>query len=362
MKLLTQKIQRKKRTSSLLLMAFTAALYFAQVAAADTAINPNTGGYYFYEQDDLTPAQRLLMRPKPLSASQQKLLKSKQERCANALEWTVDCGFIDPKGNFDFEQKQMHKLIQNQSMNPNNPNAVYQWQRFNMWAVNQATQAAYMSAYNRLQHPDINPAITMPTSQFGNLLMKSLNESGEKEMFKKLAQSSILIFFTRHGDKGTPQYCPVCKAMAPIMLMVQHDTGIKTYEASLDDKHFDVFKYFEDSTKKVVAFDDKTKQTIYQSKAMIMARLLHVKIVPTVFLFLKASPETGKGATMVRVSIGAEAANTIKTRILNFAHAIQKAFTEQAKKGLQQKGVISPDFSDTEPDFWATHNTATGGV
>ncbi|MDA0910090.1 MAG: conjugal transfer protein TraF [Proteobacteria bacterium] len=350
----------KKKLFSLSVALFTTSLA-SNYVFADTAINPNTGGYYFYEQNDLTPAQKLMLSPQRLPHSQMPMPKSKKERCDNPDQWSVDCGFIDPKGNFDFEQKQMHKLLQNQSMNPNDPNAVYQWQRFNMWMVNQATQAAYMSAYNRLQHPDINPAISLPTSQFGNLLMKGLNEAGEKAMFKKLAESSILIFFTRHGAENTKYYCPVCKAMASIMLMVQHDTGITTYEASLDDKHFDVFKHFEDNSKKVRVFDPKTGQYLNESRSTIMAQLLHVKIVPTVFLFLKGDPKTGKGATMVRVSIGAESADTIETRILNFAHAIQKAFTEQAKKGLQQQGVISPDFSDTEPNFWATHNTATEG-
>ena len=149
----------------------------------------------------------------------------------------------------------------------------------------------------------------------------------------------MLVFFTRHGDKGTPQYCPQCQAMAPVVLDLAKSTHIPLYEASLDKKHFRGFNY----------------HLWPETKAP--AQILKVSIVPTVFLYLKPNAQ-GKGAQWIRVAINAEAEDTIKRRIVNFAQGFRDAIIA-GYQAASKKAPENPDFRHEYNNWLAIRGTSS---
>lgn len=311
---------------------------------------PEKGGFYFYEQ----PAKPVVLHTKPERVTQSSLpnqIRKRKINCANPKEWQAQsCGFVVPMSlknwsdSYAFEQQEYKALLPYSvfSTTPTgaiSPKANLQWQRFQNWALDWAMQYSYVWDYVRLQHPDVNSVAQAPVSQFGNNLIRNINAANEQAYLKNLSKTAMLVFFTRHGDKGTPQYCPICQAMAPVVLDLSQTTGIPVYEASLDHKHFEHFNYH------------------LWPQTKLPAQILKVSIVPTLFLYLKPN-EQGKGAQWIRVAINAEAEDTIKKRIVNFAQGFRDAIVsgfESASKKLPN----SPDFRREYNNWLAVRGTAT---
>lgn len=126
-------------------------------------------GWYFYEKK--VQPQELVFSLFPLQG-QTKQTDNKKNTCPDPLKWTVDCGFINPttlglssEQAFKFEQKQYKSLLRNYSLYPNDVDAVYRFQKFNMWVLNQAMTASYTWQYNLAQHPDVDANVQVPVSQ-----------------------------------------------------------------------------------------------------------------------------------------------------------------------------------------------------
>ena len=324
-------------------------------AAQGFATIPDKGGYYFYEKSPVvksihpkTVAQKVNVALQSLSGQIQK------RNCQNPRQWNATaCGFVVPMGQknwqsrFAFEQQEYKQLLpysifSTTESGGGDPQANYQWQRFQNWALDWAMQYSYVWEYARLQHPDVNAVAQAPVSQFGNNLIKNINNANEKAYLNNLAHSAMLVFFTRHGDKGTPQYCPVCQAMAPVVLDLFRTTGIPVYEASLDKKHFAGFNYH------------------LWPETQVPAQILKVAIVPTLFLYLKPN-EQGRGAQWIRVSVGGpEAEDTIKRRIVNFVQGFRDAIVSGAKDA-SKKAQRSPDFRQEYSNWLSTRASATQG-
>ena len=310
------------------------------------------GGFYFYEQ----PAKPVVLHTTTEHVTQSSLpapIRKRHINCANPKEWKAQlCGFVVPMSlknwsdRYAFEQQEYKALLPYSvfSTTPTgaiSPKANYQWQRFQNWALDWAMQYSYVWDYVRLQHPDVNSVAQAPVSQFGNNLIRNINAANEQAYLKNLSKTAMLVFFTRHGNKGTPQYCPICQAMAPVVLDLSQTTGIPVYEASLDHKHFEHFNYH------------------LWPQTKLPAQILKVSIVPTLFLYLKPN-EQGKGAQWIRVAINAEAEDTIKKRIVNFVQGFRDAIVS-GFQSASKKLPNSPDFRREYNNWLSIRGTATQG-
>ena len=304
---------------------------------------PSEQAIYFYpdkKKKKVKTGQVVKPHQIPYKYHPQKM--TQEQRCHNPNTWDSGCGFVDPGTNFQFEQKEMREILQQFFLSSSSHNT-YAYNKFINWMIMKATAAAYASQFNRMQHPELNLQATSPISEFGIHMFRNLSESKEKDYFKSLSKTAFLTFFTRHGQNPNARdYCPVCQQMAPIYKLLSEDTGIPIYEASLDTAHFNGFKY-------------------HTAPGTLMpARALQVKVVPTLFIYLKPNSD-GFGSKWIRVSIGAEDKDTIKQRILQYVEAMHDTFRKAVAKGMSvaQANKQTPDFSSWKSDYLATHGTAT---
>ena len=315
----------------------------------------NKGGFFYYspikKPQKARPLKPLVVMPRVASAKDTKQ-KPHAINCYDPQQWKSSCGFVTPQ-SYAFEQKEYKALLPSSVMGYRSPQKVHEWLKFQDWALDVSMGYAYMTQYVRLQNPRINPEISAPISQFGNNMIRHINDDNRAAYVKALADHAILVMFTRHGDKGTRYYCPQCQAMAPILIDLSKKTGIPLREASLDGKHFDG-----------IADYHTAPETI------IPAQILRVAVVPTTFIYLKPSPRGA--ARWIRVSIGLEAEDTIRNRIARFVAAFrqsiidgareaQKARQVKAKGGhaLPKQDTNAPDFTHMHPFYFATHGTAS---
>ena len=253
-------------------------------------------GYWFYKE--------------PLSheMDRDKKYRENRSKCSNIKTWSIDCGFVDPMTlnlsrdeAFSFEQREYKALLRNFSMNSNDKSAVFQWQRFNDWAIDQAMVAAYTSEFNIAQHPELDSTIAHPFSQFGTLILKNFNNAMQEDFFKMLAKSSLLVFFTRSN-------CSFCHYQADILRMLASKTHIPVWDASLDRNHLPNFSHY------LVAPD-----------TLKPAQYLHVSTVPAIFLYLAPQATGGSQEHWIRLATGLTSAEVIENRILRFAQDYRKA-------------------------------------
>jgi hypothetical protein len=297
---------------------------------ANAASNPEHG-WWFYQSPPPKPAKPRTKKPvlpvtstapNPASAPAVSA-RPPAHPCHHAATWTTACGFVNPGHNFAFQAKERDALMDAMVMNPENPQAVLQFQKYNQWLVNEAVQVANMWYFNEIQHPGLNPQSTNPISTFGLQLAENVKRNTEDEIFGYLSKHAILIDFSR-------QSCYYCHAMVPNDMAISRDTKIPIYDASLS------------TTGCLPGFDQA--QCLTAPATIKPAEILHVRIVPTLFLFVKPD-------TWIRVGTGVVDQATLESRIVDFVSAYRTAILH----GIHNGNGVAPsvDFNPADSDGFA---------
>lgn len=301
---------------------FLLSLVYACFASADTflmrEVPPSEAlqvdgarGYWFYKEPYKEPEAEAAPAPSQAQSTPQQPVP---KECSSAATWTAHCGFVDPKGNFEFQVKQRDALMQQMAMQPDSSKAVEDYQRYNKWMVQQAIKAAQMWQYNLAQRPDLDPGVQAPISQFGLGLVTKANEAAAKDIWTAISDSGgFLTIFTRDD-------CTYCHAMLPLLGLVSRDTSIPAYVAPLDG---------------VCPKEVPQDICLPQKVAYDSAAVLQVSMVPSVFLYV---PDQ----TWIRVANGVVTSEAIKARISNFFTAYR---TGLAKGLSSEDGKPAMSFS-----------------
>lgn len=288
----------------------------ALVLGATTAQAHTERGWWFYQTP---PAKPKVVKPKlvpqqAVAATAPTTSAAATDPCGHKDTWTSECGFVNPGRSFAFQAKERDALMQSMVMNPENPNAVLQFQKYNQWLANEAIQVANMWYFNEIQHPGLNPQSTHPISQFGLQLAESVKRNTTDQIFKYLAKHAIFLDFTR-------QSCYYCHAMAPNVMSLSRKTNVPVWDASLS------------KTGCLPGFQDHCVTAPLTIKP---AEILHVKEVPTLFLFIKPD-------TWIRVGTGVVDEATLRARIVDFVSAYRTAILKGVHNGHGDQASV--DFS-----------------
>lgn len=306
-----------------LIAALLLSMSFCVYAQQTQKVNPSSTlkedaekGWHFYEdplEDVKPPRARQPQTPKEMAPP-----PPKEERCKQKEAWSVDCGFVDPGVDFEFQAKQRDALLENMSMSQNDPKAVEAFQYYVRWMVGRASEVANLWYYNMVQNPDLDPQTSAPISHFGLRLMTEVRNGKANEIFAALREEgALLVYFTRSD-------CQFCHAMLPTVNSVASKTGIETWNAALDDRCLQGFDGFCKSGKETQG----------------PAAALQVTTVPTLFLYVKPN-------TWIRLATGVTDESSVLTRTSSFFSAYRNALL----KGINnaQPGRAPVDFSGTEP-------------
>lgn len=245
--------------------------------------------------------------------------REEEKDCTDPEQWDTDCGFVDPDGSFEFQSIQQQALLENATMNPNDPEAVEAFQRYMRWAINQSITMARMWQWNMLQNQELNPRIHSPVSAFGIRAALNVREGQEASVMKEIkTQGGFLVWFTRTS-------CPYCHSMLPSMKRLERLSGLTVWNVALDDECMD-------------GFEGKCRGG---ERAIEAARHLGIAAVPDLWLHLPQDD------VWLRISSGVEAIETITARVELFFGAVQRA----AAKGIQNSGGIQPSVDFSVPEF-----------
>lgn len=325
----------------LLFVTMTLGLNVLYAAESMEHINKNTEvGWFFVDDKAKKPkAQNKPNKPKPKLVVLNVPKKAKKIDCTNPRQWNTNCGFVDPthldmplNQAYQFEQQQMKWLMRNAALYPNDIKATDAYQRFNWWAVNNAMTMSYTWQYNQAQHPELDPMVKNPTSQFALLMVANIESQRKASFFKLLSKSSFLVYYTRTD-------CKYCHIQAPIIQRVAKETGLKVYNASLDKGHIKGFKDY-----------------LTAPQTLKPAQILQVTTVPTLFLYLKPKKDdASQSQQWIRISTGLTTADIIQSRIIDFVRAYRHSIVTGFKDG---KKTYSPDFSQDGMNKLAIENTS----
>jgi hypothetical protein len=292
-------------------------------------------GWYFYESPPkLAPLFPRIKMPKAKENSSPNTKKGPSQSskskhpCRHALSWTPECGFINPTTQnlsrtkaFSFEQKEYHNLMRSYALYPNNQKAVYQFQRFNMWVLNQSMTASYTWQYNLQAHPDVNANVQVPVSQFGIALIKNIEATSEKSFWTNLASHAFFVLVTRTNNS-------YCQAQGRVMKMLERQTGVTVWDFSVDDGHLPEFSHV------------MNYPSLNPHEKRAVASHLKLGWLPAVYLYLKPAGKKQVGR-WIRVSSGITPLNKITERTINFVEAYRHAIIQ----GVGKKKHSAPNFS-----------------
>lgn len=276
-------------------------------------------GWWFYQTPPKPPKivkPRLPVPSQPVSTQSAQPIKNLYKNpCKHASTWTVKCGFVNPGTSFSFQAKERDALMQDMVMNPQNPNAVMQFQKYNQWLTNEAIQVANMWYWNDTQHPSLDPQSTNPISEFGLQLAEKVKRNDQDDIFKYLRKHGLFFYFSR-------QSCFYCHAMAPNVRDLQQDTGVPVEDMSLSTSGC------------LPGFQGHCKTAPETIKP---AEILHVKTVPALFLFVKPN-------TWIRIGTGVVDEHTLQARIVDFVAAYRTAILKGVHNGNGTQPSV--DFQD----------------
>lgn len=291
-------------------------------------------GWFFYEtkpepEEDVFyyPPKSKLPPPKKEEKKKSKSKEVKKEPvdpCTKMSTWKPECGFVDPGKSFEFQAKQRDMLFQRMTMEPENPKAVEDLQYYVKWVYEKATMATRMAEFNRAQNPDLDPSAYAPISAFGIRLASEVKDARSENMFKFLQnEGAFLVYFTRDD-------CVYCHHMLPTIKNVSSATGLKVWNASLDNKCL-----IKDSSLCLTA-----PETIGPAQA------LKVSTVPALFVYV---PDN----TWIRVSNGVSSESRIKSRIVTFLTGYRSALLKGVGEGKDSypEGYTKVDFGDNRKPF-----------
>ena len=279
--------------ASLPIAAFAASGSNAQAFPGSNGEN-GASGYWFYAHRP--KAETYVPVPAPAPPKQ-----LKPDTCAHPATWTPSCGFVIPH-SFSFQSKERDALMHSMVMHPGNMRTVKAMQRYTRWVVDQAVEASRVWQYNTVQDPALNAAAHSPISAYGLQLAFSthaLNEAGAWKAIKRF--HGVLILFT----KST---CDYCAAEVPPMQGFERDTGLEIWQASLKGPCDPAF----------------AKRCVPPAETRLPAQMLHVSVVPTLFLYLPKN-------VWIRVFAGLTTTQTTEDNLYNFFVAWREASVKQLK-------------------------------
>lgn len=241
-------------------------------------------------------------------AASQQQEKSKEEKCSSKETWSSDCGFIDPKEDYEFMVVQRDELSKKALMNSADQSAVHAFQKYMAWAVDASVTYSRTWEYNMMQDQDINPFAKHPISRFGLKATFSSLQGHKKDIFEEIRdQGGVLVFWSRSD-------CDWCHKLVTTYKAISADTGIPLHNVSIGG---DCLPGFEGEF-----CEPESEETITAAKA------LRVQVVPDLFVLLDSkNPEV---ESWVRVSTGFEDISSIKTRISTYFQGVRAA----SKAGL----------------------------
>lgn len=306
-----------------LLLLLTSSLVLAQTAGSPDVKAPpgqdlnaaqrTERGWFFFEDNkkkDDEPLEETAPKPEPAVASK----KPVEDKCKKAQTWEKDCGFIDPKSDFEFQAKQRDALLVQMSMSNNDPKAVEQFQYYMRWVMSRASEVSNLWGFNMAQNPELDPQAKQPISTFGIRMMTDVQNGKEKEIYKVIKEEGgMLVLFTKSD-------CQFCHAMSPSMQRISRETGIPVRNAALDGKCLPAF----------------TEGCLSGEATLAPATALQVTTVPTLLLYVQPN-------TWIRLSTGISDDVTIRSRIFSFFSAYRTAMLKGVNNA--QKGRASVDFS-----------------
>ena len=278
-------------------------------------------GWFFYQEQ---------VKPKPPKTTLLPILPNvgappppKSPSCTQMQTWSPKCGFVNPGTSFAFQSKERDGLLRRMAMAPDNPQAVENFQYYQKWVLQRSIEVANEWYYNTVQNPDLDATVKDPINTFGLKLMTEVKNSSQAAILQALRrQNAIFVYFSKYS-------CSFCNAMDPLLHVVQKDTGIKVWNADLDNRCMPGF----------------SKQCMTGAAVIKPAEALRVTIVPTVFLYVPPS-------TWLRVSTGITDVKTIEDRATSFFSAYRTALLKGVANGAP--GRPSVDFSDNSATGLAT--------
>lgn len=295
---------------------FAAVLAASAVTPAPGAdANPERGWFWgFFETLQEAVEEKFIelpvVPPEPLDPEAQ------ERDCTDPEQWDVECGFVDPKGDFRFQSLQRDALLSHATMNPQDPRAVEGFQRYMHWAVNQAITMARTWQWNMIQNQDLNPRAHTPVSAFGLRAALRVEEAHQASVLAEIkAQGGFLVWFTRTT-------CPYCHDMRDTMLRVSRASNLTVWNAALDGECMEGFEEYCRGGPDVIN----------------AARRLNIAAVPDLWLYL---PEDD---VWLRISSGIESVETINNRMELFFGAIRRAAIRGIKNSAGEQRP-SVDFS-----------------
>ena len=255
-------------------------------------------GYWFYQSPPQVP--RYIKMPAPPVSPATAMLEKKNP-CRSQSTWTAGCGFVTPR-SFAFQAHERDALMQAMVMHPDNQRAVKAVQKYTRWVVDQALSATRMWQYNMVQDPGLSGTATAPISTYGLNLAFSVHVLNRKAAWAAVKRfQGVLILFTKRN-------CSYCNAEVPLIKYMERDTGLKVWQASLQGPCDKAFR----------------ARCVLPKDSMLPARILHVSIVPTLFIYLP-------GDIWIRVSAGLTTVQTMEDNLYNFFVAWREAAIRKLK-------------------------------
>ncbi|MCC5609593.1 conjugal transfer protein TraF [Nostoc sp. CHAB 5834] len=291
--------------------------------APASSLSSSTGeveaGWFFFK-DPPKPVTEEEPTPTPTPKPQpgQKPPPPKEDKCAKKSTWSVECGFINPGTDFEFQEKQRDALMQRMALANNDPKAVENFQYYMRWVLERTTEVTNNWWYNMVQNPDLDPSVKEPISAFGLRLMTDVQKGHADEIFKLIkSEGGFLIYFSRSD-------CIFCHQMGDTLHRLAEDTGLEIRNASLDDKCMPGFE----------------KGCMKSPDSLAPAQALQVSVVPSVFLYVPPK-------TWLRIATGVVDVTTLKTRAAQFFSAYRNALLNGVENGTDTKPSV--DFAGTAP-------------
>jgi hypothetical protein len=243
----------------------------------------------------------------------------KEERCKKKESWSVDCGFVNPGEDFQFQSKQRDALMERMSVAKNDLKAVEAFQYYMRYVIDRTSEVTNNWWYNMVQNPNLDPNVSNPVSSFGIRLMTEVKQGRDKEVFDLIrAEGGFLVYFTRSD-------CMFCHQMSPTVQMLSKKTGLEVRNAALDDKCMPEF----------------LTGCVKAPASTGPAQMLQVATVPTVFLHVPPN-------TWLRIATGVVDLESTVARTSQFFAAYRAALVSGVENG--GNGRPSVDFTGAEPD------------
>lgn len=271
-------------------------------AATYPTDKPSERGWWWYERPAEPEVEEPAPPPPKPAPEAKKPEPKKEEKCATPRTWTPDCGFVDPKEDFDFQAQQRDALLKQMVTKENDPQAVEAFQRYIKWVMGRASQVANLWQYNMVQNPDLDPTVTEPISSFGLQLASKVKSANDASMMAVIAEEGELVYFTRHD-------CTYCHQMAPMVQELAKASKLRISQVSFDKDCMPGFA-----------------ECVTGDLAVQTGGILQVGVVPS--LFLRIKPQT-----WIRVATGVVDQKTMHDRVIQFFTAYRYALLKGVKNG-----------------------------